>query len=110
MEILSKKKKDPLCFIEVVDLSLGCPPEEIEEKVEAAYALIQECCEEGKYIPLSTQQSVHTYSREAVGESGSRIIQEHIVFVITAHIISHDELGKRQRLQQLGGPNGSQRG
>ena len=109
MEILSKKKKEPLCFIEVIDVPLGSLPEEIESRVEAAYAGIQDACEEGKFVPLSTQQSVHTYSRETNGETGSKIIQEHIVFVITAHIISHEELGKRQRMQQLGGPNGSQR-
>lgn len=106
MEILSKKR-DPLCFIEMVDVPLGSPPEEIEEKVERAYSIIQDACEDGKYVPLSTQQSVHTYSRVTVGDTGSKIIQEHIVFVITAHIISHEELARRQRLQQLGGPNGN---
>ena len=105
-----KKKRDPLCFVEVADVLLGANPADIEEQVEAAYAVIQDACDDGKYIPLSTQQSVHTYSREAIGETGSKIIQQHLVFVITAHIISHEELGKRQRLQQLGGPNGSQRG
>ena len=110
MESLSKRKRNPLCFIEVVDVPLGTQPDEIERKVEDSYACIQDACEEGKFVPLSTQQSVHTYSRETIGETGSKIIQEHLVFVITAHIISHEELGKRQRLQQLGGPNGSQRG
>lgn len=110
MEILSKRKRDPLCFIEVIDVPLGIRPDIIEERVEEAYAVIQTACEEGEFVPLSTQQSVHTYSRETIGEAGAKIIQEHIVFVITAHIISHEELGKRQRLQQLGGPNGSQRG
>lgn len=110
MEMIGKRKKDPLCFIEVVDVPLGTPPDEIEQKVEESYASIQDACEEGKYIPLSTQQSVHTYSRETIGESGSKVIKEHIVFVITAHIISHEELSKRQRMQQLGGPNGGPRG
>ena len=45
MEILSKKKRDPLCFIEVVDVSLGTDPVEIEEKVERAYSLIQDACD-----------------------------------------------------------------
>ena len=110
MEILSNKKRDPLCFIEVVDAPLGTDPAEIEEKVERAYSLIQDACEVGKYVPLSTQQSVHIYDKETIGDSGSKVLEAHIVFVVTAHIISHEELGKRQRLAQLGGPNGSQRG
>jgi hypothetical protein len=100
-----KKKRDPLCFIELVDVPLGTDPAEIEEKVERAYSLIQDACEDGKYIPLSTQQTVHTYDKEMAGTLGSKTVEAHIVFVITAHIISHDELARRQRLQQLGGNN-----
>jgi len=102
-----KKKRDPLCFIEVIDLPLSTPPNEIEEKVECAYSLIQDACEDGKYVPLSTQQSVHTYDKEMLNVAGSSVVEAHIVFVITAHIISHEELARRQRLQQLGGPNGN---
>jgi len=106
MEIV-KKKRDPLCFIEVIDVPLGIAPEQIEEKVEEAYASIQDACETGKYIPISTQQTVHTYSKYDPEKSH---LVEHIVFVLTTHIVSHDELAKRQRLAQLGGNhNGPQR-
>jgi len=105
-----KKKRDPLCFIEVIDVPLGIAPEQIEEKVEEAYASIQDACETGKYIPISTQQTVHTYGKMVDSEKGFQTVEEHIVFVLTAHIISHDELAKRQRLAQLGGNhNGPQR-
>jgi hypothetical protein len=102
-----KKKRDPLCFVEIVDVSLGTDPMVIEEEVERAYSLIQDACEDGKYVPLSTQQSVHTYDKEMLNVAGSSVVEAHIVFVITAHVISHEELSRRQRLQQLGGPNGN---
>jgi septation ring formation regulator EzrA len=103
-----KKRRDPLCFIEVIDVPLGIDPHEIEEKVEQAYADIQDGCETGKYVPISTQQTVHTYAKL---DKATGTLEEHIVFVLTAHIISHEELSKRQRLAQLGGaPNPVQRG
>jgi len=103
-----KKSRDPLCFVEVVDVPLGADPGVIEDSVEDAYSVIQDECESMKLIPISTQQTVHTYSKL---NAGTNTYEEHIVFVLTAHVISHEELARRQRLAQLGGnPNGSHRG
>ena len=105
-----KKKRDPLCFVEVVDLPLSLESEVIEERIELAYADIQDSCETGGYVPLSTQQTVHTYSKLVRG-IGQEVdyAQEHIVVTITVHIITHEELQRRQRLNQLGGNNGGPR-
>ena len=117
-----KKKRDPLCFIEVVDIPLGTDPEEIERRVEASYSEIQDACENGHFVAISSQQTVHTYSKlveeepglVAAQEGGNapsfRTLQEHIVFVLTVHIISQDELQRRQRLSQLGGNHSGPRG
>ena len=93
-----KKKRDPLCFVEVVDLPLSMKSEDIEDRVELAYAGIQDSCETGGYVPLSTQQTVHTYSKLVRGIGGeAESVQEHIVITITVHIITHEELQRRQR-------------
>ena len=108
-----KKKRDPLCFIEIVDVPLGTDPELIEQRVEEAYSELQDACENGHFVAISSQQTVHTYSKLLEG-TGDRDpinrIEEHLVFVLTVHIISQDELQRRQRLSQLGGNHSGPRG
>ena len=100
-----EKKRNPLCFVEVIDRPLSIGSEEIERWVNGAYAAIQEACEHGGLIPLSTQQTVHTYTKH---DGLNR--HEHIVFVLTVHIVTGEELQKRQRLAELGGGAGNRNG
>ena len=105
----TKEKRAPLCFVEVIDVPLSSGSEVIETMVEAAYVRIQEDCEEGGYIPLSAQQTVHTYTEYKDGNP----LCERIVFVLTAQIVTQEELQRRQRLAQIGGggnQNGPRRG